>query len=274
MKPYLGIPLHFPRFQNFFSPPFFCISSCNFCKMRASARLFAHHTWISGISAVSTPVFYSALIHRRSYGIWLRSVCYLPNSIVYLIDAFTGYVPLILIFFLNFHLLSVARRQRKRILAETTIASADNFTEQSTNRMSFVLRFFVVLKEAKTFAVVVAVLTICILTPTVVGRILLAFRTDSCMQIWYVVFHFELYRLNSIVNAFICAMRHGKYRKAYVHILFKLFSCHKTENFYHCLSLQSTTFFVLIDNFPHLGQIHWESRSTSVSVYNIKRFSS
>ena len=63
MKPYLGIPLHFPRFQNFFSPPFFCISSCNFCKMRASARLFAHHTWISGISAVSTPVFYSALIH-------------------------------------------------------------------------------------------------------------------------------------------------------------------------------------------------------------------
>ena len=62
MKPYLGIPLHFPRFQNFFSTPFFCISSCNCCKMRTSARLFAHHTWISGISAVSTPVFYYALV--------------------------------------------------------------------------------------------------------------------------------------------------------------------------------------------------------------------
>ena len=36
--------------------------------------------------------------------------------------------------------------------------------------MSFVLRFFVALKSAKTFAIVVAVLTICILTPTVLAE--------------------------------------------------------------------------------------------------------
>ena len=185
---------------------------------------------VSGIWITACCIFIAQYIHRRSYGIWLRSVCYLPNSIVYLIDAFTEYVPLILIFFLNFHLLSVARRQRKRILAETTIASADNFTEESTNRMSFVLGFFVALKTAKTFAVVVAVLTICILTPTVVGRILLAFCTDSCRQIWFVVFHYEFYGINSVVNAFIYGMRHVKYRKAYVDILFKLFSCHKATN--------------------------------------------
>ena len=113
---------------------------------------------VSGIWITACCIFIVQYIHRRSYGIWLRSVCYLPNSIVYLIDTFTGYLPLILIFFLNFHLLCVARRQRKRIFSETTITSADNSTEKSTNRMSFALRFFVVLKEAKTFSVVVAVL--------------------------------------------------------------------------------------------------------------------
>ena len=182
---------------------------------------------VSGIWITACCIFIVQYIHRRSYGIWLRSVCYLPNSIVYLIDTFTGYLPLILIIFLNFHLLSVARTQRKRIFPETTIASADNSTEKSTNRMSFALRFFVGLNGAKTFSVVVAVLTICILTPTVVGRILLEFCTDSCIQIWYVVFHFELYGINSVVNAFIYGMRHVKYRKDYLPILFKLFPCHK-----------------------------------------------
>ena len=175
---------------------------------------------VSGIWITACCIFIVQYIHRRSYGIWLRSVCYLPNSTVFLIDTFTGYLSLILIIFLNFHLLSVARRQRKRIFPETTITSAD----QSTNRMSFALRFFVVLKEAKTFSVVVAVLTICILTPTVVGLILLEFCTDSCIQTWYVVFHFELYGINSVVNTFIYGMRHVKYRKAYLPILFKLFS--------------------------------------------------
>ena len=195
---------------------------------------------VSGIWITACCIFTVQYIHRRSYGIWLRSVCYLPNSIVYLIDTFTGYLSLILIFFLNFHLLSVARRQRKRIFPETTITSADNSTETSTNRISFALRFFVVLKEAKTFSVVVAVLTICILTPTVVGRILLEFCTDSCIQIWYVVFHFELYGINSVVNAFIYGIRHVKCRKAYVHILFKLFSCHKATNWEFLLLLVST----------------------------------
>ena len=93
--------------------------------------------------------------------------------------------------------------------------------------MSFALRFFVALKLAKTFAIVVAVLTICILIPTVVGRTLYEFCTLPCRQIWFVVFHFELYGINSVVNAFIYGIRHVKYRKAYLRILFKLFPCQK-----------------------------------------------
>ena len=185
---------------------------------------------VSGIWITACCLFIVWYIYFRSYGIEFRSLCdttVTANNIPYFTNAFTGYLPLILIFFLNFHLLSVARRQRKRILAETTIANAENSTDQSTDRMSFALRFFVALKFAKTFAIVVAVLTICVLIPTVVGHILRRFCSVRCLQIWFVVFNYELYGLNSVVNAFIYGMRHVKYRKAYLRILFKLFPCHE-----------------------------------------------
>ena len=187
---------------------------------------------ILGIWITACCPFIVWYIYIRSSSIEFRSLCDMTgtaDNIHYFTDALIGYFPLTLIFLLNFHLLSVARKQRKRILAETRIARADNSTEESTNRISFVLRFFAALKEAKTFAIVVAVLTICILTPTIVGRVLTKFCTTSCRQIWFVVFHYKLYGINSVVNAFIYGMRHVKYRKAYLHILFKLFPCHKAN---------------------------------------------
>ena len=185
---------------------------------------------VSGIWITACCIFIVWYIHVRSTE--FRSGCEIPKNIRYFTEAFAIYFSPILIFSLNFHLLSVARRQRKRILAEATIASADNSTGESTSRMSFVLQFFVALKLAKTFAIVVAVLTICILTPTVVGQIVKRkqFCDRSCRQFWYFVFHFELYGINSVVNVLIYGMRHVKYRKAYLHILFKLFSCHKATN--------------------------------------------
>ena len=166
-------------------------------------------------------------IHRRSYGIGLRSFCDIAANITHFTNTFVGFLPLAFIFLLNVHILCVARKQRKRILAETTITSVHNSLEESANRMSFVIGFFVAFKTAKTFTIVVAVLTFCILIPTVVGEILYKFCTVPCMQLWFVVFQYEIYGLNSVVNAFIYGMRHVKYRKAYLHILFKLFSCHK-----------------------------------------------
>ena len=135
---------------------------------------------VSGIWITACCLFIVWYIYFRSYGIEFRSLCDTTgtgNKISYFTDAFSVYLPLILVFFVNFHLLSVARKQRERILAERTIANAENSTEQSTNRMSFAFRFFVALKLAKTFAIVVAVLTICILLPTVVGRALYEFCT-------------------------------------------------------------------------------------------------
>ena len=183
---------------------------------------------VSGIWITACCLFIVFYIQLRSYhGIEFRSFCDILDSITYFKDTSTVYLPVSLIFLLNFQVLSVARKQRKRIMAETAIASVDDSTELLANRMSFVLGFFVALKSAKTFAIVVAVLTICILTPTGFGWILFKFCTTSCWKIWYAGIHYDLYGINSVANAFIYGMRHVKYRKAYLHILFKLFFCNK-----------------------------------------------
>ena len=187
---------------------------------------------VSGIWIIASCFFIVHFIHDKGDIYKLRSLCYIPESIYHLSDVFAGYLPLIFIFFMNFHILLVARKQRKRILVKTTIPYVDNSPEESgnTSRISFCLRCFVALKEAKTFAIVVAVLTFCILIPKVVGWMLSKFCTVPCWQLWYIVFFFELNGINSIVNAFIYGMRHVKYRKAYLHILFKLFFCQKATN--------------------------------------------
>ena len=111
-------------------------------------------------------------MHFRSDGSEHRSLCNLNPSIHYFEKLFVGYIPLCLIFFLNFKIFCVARRQRKRILAERTIITASNPNEESVKKMCGFLQFFVALTTAKTFAIVFAVLASCILTSTVVGLIL------------------------------------------------------------------------------------------------------
>ena len=185
---------------------------------------------VAGIWITACCLFTVLYIHARSFGIEFRSACYTLDSIGYFMHAIVGYFPLALILLLNIRIFSVARRQHKRILAETTIPRVENYTEESGYMMNFVVKFFVALKAAKTFAIVVAVLTFCILTPTVVGQVLNIFHSSRYQQIWYVVFNYEFYGINSVVNAFIYGMRHVKYRKAYLHILFKLFSCRKATS--------------------------------------------
>ena len=98
---------------------------------------------VSGIWMTAFCLFIVHYIHRRSIGIGLRSVCYIPANIAHFTNVFVGYLPLTLILLFNFHILFVARKQRKRILAETMIISVDDSAKQSTNRISFVLGFFV-----------------------------------------------------------------------------------------------------------------------------------
>ena len=160
-----------------------------------------------------------------------RGLCILSILEGYYFSIFTIFVPTFLIIILNFLILLVARRQRKRILAGTIQAANSKTTvDHRRYRMRIVLRFFVGLGQAKTFSIVVAVLLLCVVVPTLLGTILYFFSSNSVWSTWDLIFYYEFYGINSVVNAFIYGMRHVKYRKAFAKILFKFFSCVKLSS--------------------------------------------
>ncbi len=176
-------------------------------------------------------LFIIFLVYFREFDGRLRSFCYIDRKLYIFQQAFTTYIPTAFILTINVRILIVAEKQRKRILPET-VAAVNTCNGQAAGKMAAINRFFHALKAVKTFSIVLAMLTFCILTPTVVGLVVLdqCSGTSSCKQFWYVVFHYEFYGINSIVNAFIYGMRHIKYRKAYGRILFKILRCKKLIN--------------------------------------------
>ncbi|CAB3984797.1 melatonin receptor type 1A [Paramuricea clavata] len=182
---------------------------------------------ISGIWLTACCLLIVLLVSYR-YDLRLRSLCHIRNLYIHhhFIHSFIGFFPLTLIIILNIRILLVAKKQRKRILAETALPVATS-NGQPANKMKAIHGFFHALKDVKTFSIVVIVLVFCVLTPNVVGAVLHNSCGESCRQIWFVVFHYEFYGINSIVNAFIYGMRHVKYRKGYRHILFKILRCKK-----------------------------------------------
>ena len=161
-------------------------------------------------------VFIFLVVRIRIFPKSLRSLCFLEETPIFI---FIVYFPLTLVIFLNVWILIVAEKQQKRILATTTTNMGD------------VNGFFHAFKAVKTFSIVVAVLFLCTVIPTVVGFVLKGrFPCKYFCMLWFVIFHFEFYGINSIVNAFIYGMRHIKYRKAFGHILLRIIRCNKLTN--------------------------------------------
>ena len=134
------------------------------------------------------------LIYNKKDVNGIRGYCYLQDNLYYLALTFRAYLLPTLIIPFNIWILVVAEKQRKRIVAEIAVA-------QSTYRMSAISQFFHAIKAAKTFSIVVAVLTFCVLIPTIIEVVLYKSScSDSCKQLWFVVFHYEFYGINSIVK--------------------------------------------------------------------------
>ena len=100
-------------------------------------QIVTHRRVLLAVSAIwitASCLLIVQYIHRRSYGIGLRSFCDIAANITHFTNTFVGFLPLTFIFLLNFHILCVARKQRKRILAEATITiSVDNSLKESLN---------------------------------------------------------------------------------------------------------------------------------------------
>lgn len=175
--------------------------------------------------------FIVSLVHCKRSSKGLRSLCEVdPYGITYFVYV-TNYLPLAVIVIFNFFILLVAESQRKRLFplpeaSPTTVAISDLNGQNVTNHMNGIRRFFRARKAVQTFSIVVAMLAFCLLTPAIIGKALNS-CSNSCLQVWFVIFNYEFYGINSIVNAFIYGIRHIKYRKAYRQILLSLIRCNR-----------------------------------------------
>ena len=176
---------------------------------------------IASIWLTSCCIFTLYCIHYMKQDTKLRSLCFVPKYLARSLQIWGEIIPISFIFILNFRILSIAQTQRKCILAET-LPDGDKLP----SRLVFTRRLLQTLKIVKTFFTVLMVLTLCCFVPTVAGNVL-QICSGPCRQIWYLVFQYELYGINSIVNAFIYGIRHIKQRKPYGHILSRIIRCKK-----------------------------------------------
>lgn len=117
--------------------------------------------WVAGCG-----IFILYILNYRSYPGY-RSLCYVSYDIGWSTTILTSYIPLILLLILNFKLLTVARKQRKRIVAEaaTVNATNDNETPSPKPSTTAVHRILVAWKGVKTFFIVIVVLVFVVLYP-------------------------------------------------------------------------------------------------------------
>ena len=159
---------------------------------------------ISVIWLIACCIFALLYVEYWIQDIGSRIICVLSHTTAHTFDTLATYIPATIIIILNLRLLLVARRQRKKILAETLPAPDSNTNEEHLNIGRTNVRFFAGIKAAKTFSIVVAVLMFCIVTPNVVGKALIYSGSNPVIRkIWFRIFHYEFYGTNSVVNVFI-----------------------------------------------------------------------
>ena len=195
-------------------------------RRRVFAGIFA--LWLTACCIFAVWYF-----HFEISDIRLRSAFFFPDGMYYPLKTFQTYIPVSVIIVLNWWILLVSRKQRKKILAQTLPALDNNDNKDHRNEKSgvkLVVRFFFGLKVAKTFSIVLAILTLCILLPTLLGTILEYSCSNSCLRAFNLIYRYDFYGINSVVNAFIYGMRHVKYRKALRKLLIKVTTRFKLSN--------------------------------------------
>ena len=143
---------------------------------------------------------------------------------LYIIQAILSSVCIVVIIILNYKIFKVVKEQRKRLELQPQPVQSEDSLEQQRNlninvqpkpKITWLSRLAKELKDIKTFAMIVVVLTCCFLPYNVINiyRSFAFCPFRRAKKIWRVARH--LVGINSITNSFIYAMRHKKYRKAF-----------------------------------------------------------
>ena len=120
---------------------------------------------------------------------------------------------------LNYKMFKIAKDQRQRMALEFVLQprqseQVQSEQVQSEENMTWLRHLEKELKAMKTFAIVVGVLTFCFV-PYIVANVICISDYDSYFSHTTHLIILQLVGINSIANAFIYALRHKKYIRAY-----------------------------------------------------------
>ena len=147
--------------------------------------------------------------------------CQMLSAVVSLQILYT-LVPIGVIAILNYKLFKIVKEQRQRLIVLQQLPHEESEQVRSEQNQTWLRRLATELKAVKTFAIIVGFLIFCFVPHTVVNFIKIVTKLNLAQkEIPHIIYQInkELVAMNSIVNAYIYALRHRKYRKAYKQLL-------------------------------------------------------
>ena len=139
--------------------------------------------------------------------------CHYQDFVLYLY--IVQLVPICIITFLNYKIFKIVKEQKRRIAMIRPSHAHSEQTQTEHIKQTWLPRLAIELKAVRTFAIIVGVL-ICCFVPHIVIIIMVRISTCYCsIPIIARIVVKELVGINSVVNAYIYALRHKKYTRAY-----------------------------------------------------------
>ena len=139
--------------------------------------------------------------------------CVLPPSVLWL-QVILQLAAICVMTILNYKMLKIVKDQRQRMASEFVLQpqqseQVQSKQVQSEQNMTWLRHLAKELKAMKTFAIIVGVLTCCFVPYIVMNMLRALFSKPGGIAIS------QLVGINSIANAFVYALRHKKYIRAY-----------------------------------------------------------
>jgi hypothetical protein len=145
--------------------------------------------------------------------------CVLPPPAVWL-QVILQLTAICVMTILNYKMFRIVKDQRQRMASEFVLQpqqseQVQSKQVQSEQNMTWLRHLAKELKAMKTFAIIVGVLTFCFVPYIVTNMLRILDYRVSDYPAWFRIVIYQLVGINSIANAFIYALRHKKYIRAY-----------------------------------------------------------
>ena len=187
-------------------------------------RTFILMSFIGVAALVQIPIVYIGMKNEASLGSGSVRCPYMKNGESCRYPDFVSYlhivqlVPICIIIFLNYKIFKIVKEQKRRIAMIRPPHAHSEQIQTEHIKQTWLPRLAIELKAVGTFAIIVGVLICCFVPHIVINIMVHISGSHSSIPIILRIIVKELIGINSVVNAYIYALRHKKYTRAYKQI--------------------------------------------------------